>query len=37
MSLQVGGVSKIESMKYAQLKTTNPTSPQRKCPTSLNQ
>jgi hypothetical protein len=26
---QVGGVSKIESMKYAQLRTTDPTSRQR--------
>jgi hypothetical protein len=30
-------VSKIESMKYAQLKTTDPTSRQRRRPTSLNQ
>jgi hypothetical protein len=37
MTLQVGGVSKIESIKYAQLKTTDPTSRQRKHPTSLSQ
>jgi hypothetical protein len=37
MTLQVGGVSKIKSMKYAQLKTTDPTSHQRRRLTSLNQ
>jgi hypothetical protein len=37
MTLQVGGVSKIESMKCAQLITTDPTSRQRRRPTSLNQ
>jgi hypothetical protein len=37
MILQVGGISKIESMKYAHLKTTDPTSRQRRHPTSLNQ
>jgi hypothetical protein len=36
MTLQAGGVSKIESIQYSQLKTTNPTSHQRGCPTSLN-
>jgi hypothetical protein len=33
MILQVGGVSKVESIKYAQLKTTVPTSCQRGLPT----
>jgi hypothetical protein len=37
MTLQVGGVSKIELMHCTQLKTTDPTSHQRKRPTSLNQ
>jgi hypothetical protein len=37
MTLQVGGVSKTESIKCAQLKTTDPTSCQRRHPTSLNQ
>jgi hypothetical protein len=37
MTLQVGGVSKIESMKYAQLKITDLTSHQRRRPPTLNQ
>jgi hypothetical protein len=37
MTLQVGGVSEIESMHCTQLKTTDQTSRQRKRPTSLNQ
>jgi hypothetical protein len=37
MTLQVGGVSKIESMKCTQLKTIDPTSLHRRRPTSLNQ
>jgi hypothetical protein len=36
MTLQVGGVSKIESVNYTQFKTTDPTSRQRKRPTPLN-
>jgi hypothetical protein len=36
MTLQVGGVSKIKSMNCTQLKTTDPTSCQRKRPTTLN-
>jgi hypothetical protein len=36
MILQFGEVSKIESMHCTQLKTTDLTSRQRKCPTSLN-
>jgi hypothetical protein len=36
MTLQVGGVSKIESIKCTQLKTTDPTTRQRRRPTSLN-
>jgi hypothetical protein len=35
MILQVGEVSKIKSIKYAQLKTTDPTSRRRRSPTSL--
>jgi hypothetical protein len=34
MTLQVGGVSKIKSIKYAQFKTTDPTFRQRRLPTS---
>jgi hypothetical protein len=37
VTLQVGGVSKTESIKCTQLKTTDPTSRQRRRPTSLNQ
>jgi hypothetical protein len=37
VALQVGGVSKIGSMIYAQLKTIDPTSRQRRRPTTLNQ
>jgi hypothetical protein len=36
MALQVGGVSKIESIKYAQLKTIDLTSRQRRLLKSLN-
>jgi hypothetical protein len=37
ITLQVGGVSEVESMHCAQLKTTDSTSRQRGRPTSLNQ
>jgi hypothetical protein len=37
MTLQVGGVSKIESMKFTQFKITDSTSCQSRLPTSLNQ
>jgi hypothetical protein len=37
MTLQVGGVSEIDTMNCTQLKTTDPTSRQRRRSTSLNQ